>query len=404
MNFPFFISKRYLIAKKSHSAINIISIISMTGVAVGAMALVVVLSVFNGFDKVIKSLFNSFDPDVKITLVEGKTFVPDSAKYVRLKQVQGIKAIAEVVEENALVQYRDKQYIAVIKGVSDNFTQVSGVDKMITEGKFVLKNGILPYAVIGQGVAYFLSVGIGLADPLVVYMPRRTADISYNPEEAFVKKYFTPSGIFSIEQDFDAKYILISIDFARKLLEYDRQVTALEIKLANNANTEKVQKELAKIMGSNFSIKNRYQQQELFYKIMKSEKWAIFFILSFILIVASFNIIGSLTMLIIDKKKDISTLNNLGADWKTIRRIFLYEGIYVSLIGAVLGILLGMAICWLQIRYGFVKLQGMGTFVIDSYPVKIVASDIFLVLLMVMLIGFVTSWIPVRVISKKYFE
>jgi lipoprotein-releasing system permease protein len=404
LRFPLFISKRYLIAKKSHSAINIISIISLFGVAIGTMALIVVLSVFNGFDGLIRSLFNSFDPDIKITLVEGKTFIPDSVKHIKLQAIQGIETIAEVVEENALIQYRDKQYIATIKGVSSNFIAVSGVDKKITEGKFMLQNGVVPYAVVGQGVAYYLSVGLNLADPLVLYVPRRKAGISFIPEEAFNKKYIVPSGIFSIEQDFDAKYVLVPLQYARDILEYNKEVTALEIKVKAGENIDKVKNEITALFGTGFYVKNRFQQQELFYKIMKSEKWAIFFILTFILIVASLNIISSLTMLVLDKKKDISTFSHLGADWKTIRKIFLFNGWFNSMAGAIAGVILGILICWLQTKYGFVKLQGSGSFVIDAYPVKIVMSDIFLVLSTVLLIGFITSWIPVRVISRKYFE
>ncbi len=402
--FPFFVTRRYLKAKKSHSAINIISLISLFGVAVGTMALVVVLSVFNGFDDLIKSLFNSFDPDIKISIIEGKSFVPDSVKYVQIKAIPSIAEIAEVVEENALIQYGEKQYIATIKGVTNNFDIVSGIDKKISEGKFLLNNGKVPYAVIGQGVAYYLSVGLNQENPLLIYVPRKTAEVSYIPEEAFNKKSIMPSGIFSIEQDFDAKYVLVPISFARDILEYNNEVTALEIKVKSGEDIEKTQKKIHKILGSQFSVKNRYQQQEIFYKIMTSEKWAIFFILTFILIVASLNIIGSLTMLILDKKKDISTLNHLGADWKSIRKIFLLNGWINSLIGAFTGIILGIIICWIQTRYGIVKLQGSGTFVIDVYPVKILINDIILVLITVSFIGFITSWIPVRVISKRYFE
>jgi ABC-type transport system, involved in lipoprotein release, permease component len=368
------------------------------------MALIVVLSVFNGFNELIKSLFGSFDPDIKITVVEGKSFVPDSIKYAKIKVIPFIAGIAESVEENALIQYGEKQYIATIKGVTGNFNFISGIDKKITEGKFLLKNGKVPYAIVGQGVAYYLSVGLNLGDPLVIYVPRKSAEVSFIPEEAVNKKFIMPSGIFSIEQDFDAKYILVPIDFARDILEYNKEVTALEIKVKSGENIEKVQKKIENILGPGYQVKNRYQQQEIFYKIMASEKWAIFFILTFILIVASLNVIGSLTMLILDKKKDISTLNHLGADWKSIRKIFLLNGWINSLFGALTGIVLGILICWLQIRYGFVKLQGSGTFVIDVYPVKILFNDIIMVLITVLFIGYVTSWIPVRVISKKYFE
>jgi len=402
--FPFFVTRRYLKAKKSHSAINIISLISLFGVAIGTMALIVVLSVFNGFDDLIKSLFNSFDPDIKITVVEGKSFIPDSAKYCQIKAIPAIAEVADAVEENALVQYGEKQYISTIKGVTNNFNIVSGIDKKITEGKFQLKNGKIPYAIVGQGVAYYLSVGLNLGDPLVIYVPRKTTEVSYIPEEAVNKKFIMPSGIFSIEQDFDAKYILVPIDFARDLLEYNNEVTAIEIKVKPGQDIEKIQYKIQKILGPGFEVKNRYQQQEIFYKIMTSEKWAIFFILTFILIVASLNVIGSLTMLILDKKKDISTLSHLGANWNSIRKIFLLNGWINTLLGAFTGIILGLLICWLQVQFGFVKLQGSGTFVIDVYPVKILANDVILVLITVLFIGYITSWIPVRVISKKYFE
>ena len=378
--------------------------ISVVGVAVGTMALVVILSVFNGFDSLIKSLFNSFDPDIKITLVEGKTFTPDSIKYAQLKSIQEIEAISETVEENSLVQYGEKQYIATIKGVSDNFSKVVGIKNKMKEGKFMLRNGVVPYAVVGQGVAYYLSLNINLTSAIVFYVPRRTAEISLDPEDAFNKKYVVASGTFSIEEDIDSKYILLPIDFARKILEYDNQVSALEIRVKDGENVDNTRDKIQQIFGANFSVKNRYQQQELFYKIMKGEKWAIFFILSFILIVASLNIIGSLTMLILDKKKDIITLNHLGADWKTIRRIFLYNGWINTVVGAIIGTIFGLVICWLQMSYGFIKLQGSGSFVIDAYPVKILLSDIALILATVFAIGFLTSWIPVRVISKKYFE
>jgi lipoprotein-releasing system permease protein len=404
MNFPFFISKRYLFAKKSHSAINVISVISIFGVAVGTMALVIILSVFNGFDEVIKSLFNSFDPDIKITLVEGKVFRPDSIKIEQLNKIEGVELIAEVLEETALLQYHNKQYIAIIKGVSPNFKKINNVEQKITEGKYILQNGQVPYSVVGQGVGYYLGITIDQTEPLIIYIPRRSADITDNPEEAFNKKYITPSGIFSIEQDIDSKYALVPIGFARKILEYTNEVSALEIKTKTGENIKNIQQNIQQILGPEFSVKDHYQQQELFYKIMKGEKWAIFFILTFILIVASLNIIGSLTMLILDKKKDIKTLSYLGADWKTIRKVFLYNGWINSIIGALVGLILGIIICWLQINYHFVKLEGSGSFVIDYYPVKLVFSDIFFVLITVLSIGFLTSWLPVRVISRKYFE
>lgn len=401
--FPFFISNRYLMAKKSYSAIHFISLLSIIGVAVGTMALVIVLSVFNGFDVVIKSLFNSFDPELKISLVEGKVFTPDSSKINSIKHINGVAEVATTLEENALFQYRDKQYIATIKGVSANYTSINSIDQHMTDGKYKLQNGVVPYAVVGQGVAYYLGMNVNLAEPLVIFVPRRLAENSMVPEEAFNKKYITPMGSFSIEQDIDNKYVLVPLDFARKTLEYDNEISALEIKLHSTANSDKVQGSIQQLLGPEYKVQNRYQQQELFYKIMKSEKWAIFFILLFILIVASLNIIASLTMLIVDKKKDIRILSHLGADWKSIRKIFLINGWLNTLVGAVFGILIGLLICAAQIRYGLVKLEGSGSFIIDAYPVKILFSDILLVFFTVLVIGFLTSLIPVKVISKKYF-
>lgn len=402
--FPFFVSKRYLVGRKSQSAINIITLISILGVTFGTMALVVVLSVFNGFDDLIKSLFNSFDPEIKITLVEGKAFTPDSIKYKQIKSLVGVAGVAEVLEENTLIIYRDKQYIATIKGVTDNFQAVSDVNKHMVDGKYQLSNRGASFAVIGQGLAYYLGIDITLGNQLELFVPRRGAEISYVPEEAFNKKYITPIGVFSIEQDVDSKYIIIPIHFARKLLEYENEVTALEIKVKNGYAVDDVKAQIASIVGKDYQVKDRYQQQELFYKIMKSEKWAIFFILTFILIVASLNIISSLTMLILDKKKDIKILSHMGANWMTIRKVFLFNGWASTVLGAIIGTLLGLLICWIQIHFGVVKLEGSGSFVIDTYPVRIATMDILLVLITVLFIGFITSWIPVRVISKKYFE
>lgn len=404
MNFPWYISKRYLRAKKSHSAINIISYISIAGVAIGTMALVVVLSVFNGFDALIQTLFNSFDPDLKISIVEGKTFTIDSVKLKKINAINGIQAITFVVEENALLQCRGKQYIATIKGVSDNYSNVTGIANTITTGEYKLKSGNLPMAVVGQGVAYHLQLSLSLTDAIEIYVPSRTANNIFNPDEAFVRKHINTAGIFAIQQDFDSKYIIVPISFARNLLNYNSECTYIELKTCIGANENNIRKKIQTILGSEYKIQNRYQQQEIFYKIMKSEKWAIFFILSFIVIVASLNIIGSLTMLILDKKKDIKTLNNLGANWIVIRRIFLFEGWLVTAIGALIGVTLGLLICWLQIQFGFVKLQGSGSFVIDAYPVKLVFIDIALVMLTVSVIGFITSLIPVRVLSDKYFK
>ena len=402
MNFPFYISKRYLFSKKKQNIINIISAVSVLGVGVGAMALVVVLSVFNGFDGLIKSLFSTFDPDLKITITQGKTFSIDSVSLNKIKNINGVVYYTEIIEENSLLKYGKKLYPAVLKGVGDDYINVSGVDTMITQGKFLIKQNDKNFAVVGQGVAYYLSIGLNFVEPIQVFVPRRTARITVTPSNAFNKEYIYPAGFFSIQQDIDSRFILVPIRFARKILEYDNnEVSAIELKLEQNSDSEKIKNCINKILGDDYSIKNRYEQHELLYKMMKSEKWVIYLILSFILIIASFNIIASLTMLIIDKKNDLTTLRSLGLDLKSIRKIFFFEGIMISIIGAIIGIIIGFVVCWLQQKYGIVKLQG-GSFIISAYPVQMRLIDFFNTIIIVFLIGSFASWYPVRYITKKY--
>jgi lipoprotein-releasing system permease protein len=405
MKFPFFISRRYLIAKKSHTAINLISGISIAGVTVGTMALVVILSVFNGFDSLVQSLFNSFDPDLKITPVAGKVFNADNTFIGKIKNLEGVYYVSAVLEENALLKYRNKQSVAAIKGVDSKYFKVTGLDTLIEEGRYNPDTNIFHYGLAGRGVASNLDIGVTLYDPLFVYVPKRTKEISLNPQEAFNSRYFYPTGIFSIDQEVDSKYVIVSLDFLRGLLDYHaNEVSALEIKVKKGSDVSDLKKLISQQAGNVFLVQDRFQQQEIFYKIMKAEKWAIFFILSFILIVASFNIIGSLTMLIIDKKRDIVTLNSLGADWGKIRRIFLYEGWMISTLGALLGLLLGVIICWIQMKFKLVKLQGSGSFIIDHYPVIIKPEDIIYIFITVIVIGIITAWVPSRLVNRKHFN
>jgi lipoprotein-releasing system permease protein len=403
MNLPVYIARRYFFAKKSHNAINIISLIAVIGVAIGTMALVTILSVFNGFDRLVKSLFNSFDPDIRITKAEGKTFVPDSGLFNKVRNHKSVFHYSEVIEENALLRYGDKQYIANIKGVDTDYSKITGVDSMMMEGEFSLMKNNRPYAVVGQGVAYYLGIGLHFIDPIMIYVPRRTSGVSLNPENAFSRRFIYASGIFRIEQEVDSKYLLVPISFARDLLEYNNEVTSIEIQLNPAYDAKQAYKELGKILGPAYTIKDRYQQKEFFYKILKSEKWAIFFILSFILMVASFNIVGSLTMLILDKKQDIAVLHSMGTNTTTLRRIFLTEGSFIALAGAVLGLSLGATICYLQMKFSIIHLQGSGSFVIDAYPIFMKATDFTLVFFTVLIIGFLAAWYPVRFISQKSF-
>ncbi len=405
MNLSFYIARRYLLGKKSQNAINIISAISVLGVATGTMALVIVLSVFNGFDRVVKSLFNTFDPDIEVSAVEGKTFTPDPGMTRSIAALPGVEAVSRVIEENVLLLYGEKQHIATIKGVDELYTEVTGIDSMVYEGEMKLKDANRSYAVVGQGVAYSLRVGLAFIDPLFVYTIDRKSRINMaQPEESIRRDFLYPSGIFSIEQDFDSRYLITSIDFVRELLSYDREVSFLEIKLDPAYPTDKVQEEIVLLTGEEFHVKNRQQQNELFYKVMRSEKWAIFLILTFILVIASFNIIGSLSMLIIDKKKDMVTLRNLGASNRLIGNIFLVEGWLISAVGSIVGILLGAGFSWLQQRFGLIKLSGSGTFIIDAYPVWIEGWDILLIWITVLLIGWIAARYPVAQISRKYLR
>jgi lipoprotein-releasing system permease protein len=404
LNFPTYIAKRYLFAKKSHNAINIISAISVVCITIGTMALIIVLSVFNGFDDLIRNRFNSFDPDLRISVAEGKGFPYDAQKLKQLSALPEVQAFSKVVEENVLLKYGEKQYIATIKGVDSNYLKINGVDTMIVEGEFKLKDENTSFAVIGRGIGYYLQVGLQFVNPIMVYVLRKGAPVSANPQHAISQKYIFPSGVFAIEAEHDAKYMIVPIDFAQSLLEDTVSLTALEIKLKRNANENQVKEKIEQIFGHTFLVKNRYEQKELFYKIMKYEKWAIFFILSFILIIASFNVIGSLAVLIIEKRKDIVILSSMGADIKLIQRVFQIEGLFISLSGAVFGLILGLLVCWAQIQFGLLQLQGSASFIVDAYPVSVRVIDVLLIFAAVLAIGFLASRYTVKIVVKRYLS
>lgn len=403
MRLPLFVARRYLFAKKSSNAINIISAISVAGVTVGTMAFVVVLSVFNGFDILVKSLFNSFDPDLKIALVEGKSFIPDDEKLKQLEATPGVIAYTKVVEENAIVAYREKQLPATIKGVDENYLKVSGIDTMIVEGEFVLQEKGVDYMVMGQGISFNLSANLGAVLPLTIYMPVKIEGYNVNVQDAINSYRVYPKGIFSIEVEYDLKYIIVPYRLAAKLLNDSLSVSSIEVKVKKGM-VSRTKVALREIFGKDFSVKDRFQQNEMFYRVMKYEKWIIFFILGFILMIASFNIIGSLSMLIIEKKKDIATFQSMGADKTFIRRVFLTEGLMISMTGGIVGTLLGILLCWIQMRFGIIKLSGSGSFIIDAYPVAMKLSDIVFAFLTVIALGFFAAWYPVRLMIAKYFK
>ena len=402
MKLSFYIAKRYLFAKKSRNAINVISAVSVAGVAVGTMALIVILSVFNGLEDMINKIFNTFDPDLCITAAKGKVFTPDSASLVRLSEIKGIYAFSTTLEDNAALRYGDKQSLATIKGVDDNYINVSGIDSSMTDGDFILKTqGGQPRAVLGYGVARYLGANINFITPLSIYVPRRTGGNSISPENSLIHRYLFPSGIFEIEQEYDSKYIFLPMDFCRELLEYDREISAIEIRLKNYSEEPSVRREVQKIFGKDYVIKNRIQQQEIFYKVMHSERLAIFFILTLIIVIASFNIIGSLTMLIIEKERDILILKSLGADNNLIRKIFIFEGWLISIMGALAGMVLGFIVCWIQYRFGLIKLNSE-VLIMKSYPVILKLRDFIIVPSIVLIIGYWAALYPVRYLTKKY--
>ncbi len=406
MRFSLFIAKRYLISKKSHNLINIISFISMGGLMVGTAALIIVLSVFNGFEGVIKSLYRTVDPDLLITVKQGKTFHYSNFPSTEIVKIPGVYQLVEVVEEDALLKYNDKQLIGKIKGVSPNYSQVTALDSLVENGQFVLQQGKRNFAVTGAGVAWFLGINLRDAKQLLsVYVPKRGNASAFSMESAFNNRVIHPAGVFSIQQEIDDKYVFVPLRFARDLMDYRDEVTSVEVYLKPEADGKEVQKIIAKKLGGNFEVKDRNQQNATLYKVMESEKLAIYLILVFILVLASFNMIGSISVLIVEKKKDIAVLKSMGADKKMVSRIFFNEGLMISMIGTIVGLFIGFVILFLQQQFGLVKLGGgNGAFIINAYPVNMVWTDFVYVFLTVQLIGMAASWYPVKYLLRNFEE
>lgn len=378
----------------------------MAGVTIGTMALIVVLSVFNGFEEVISSLFNSFDPDIRISARQGKTFDTETLQIDSIQEVEGVHEIVYVVEENALLKYRKNQHIARIKGVSEAYSLINALDTMMVSGQMKLQQGKQNFAVLGYGVSYYLGLSVNdFQEALRVYLPRRNPSSSVLLNRAFNAGKVMPAGIFSIQQEIDSKYVLLPLRFVRDLLDYkNNEVTAVEIYLKDGVEAGKVKSKLIKLAGNDFKVEDRYQQQAVLYKIMKSEKWVTYLILTFILIIATFNIIGSLSIIMIDKKEDISFLWNLGADKSMIRKIFFLEGGLISLSGGVGGLILGGIIAWIQEEFELVQLATSGSFVISAYPVEMQAMDFIAVFATVIVIGVLATIYPVWQITNRYFK
>ncbi len=405
MRLEVFIASHYLLSKKSTNVINLISLISIVGIAIGTAALLIILSIFNGLEDLIISRYNSFDPDLKVLPEKGKTFPLDSVTYARLLELDGIKCVVPVVEENVLVKYGEVYHPARLKGVAGNFSCLNGIDTMITSGTYKLQANGYPVAVVGQNVAAALSVQVNFITPLVIYAPKRTKKVVINPEKAFVKKPLFATGIFSVEPEID-DYVIVPFDFACQLLQYKNEVSSLEMALTNTVGREKLKKEIEDVLGNQVVIKDRLEQHKFIYKILKSEKMITYLILTLITVIASFTLIGSLSMLIIEKKQDIRTFYSLGMTTATIKRIFFTEGLLIALVGSVAGLLLGAGFVRLQEQFGLIKLysgNGSGNFIVDAYPVRLDAFDVVWVFVTVMVIGFLASKYPVRFIVRRYF-
>lgn len=406
MNFPFFIARRYLFSKKSTHVINVISSISVIGVAVATMALVIVLSVFNGFHDLVASLFTSFDPQLKVVPVEGKTAPSDDPILTQIRLLPEVDVATETVEDQALAIYQGKQAMVKIKGVEDNFSELSHItDILYGDGTYSLHAANLEYGILGIRLAQTLAIGAQWDGYLKIYAPKKEGQLDLsNPGEGFVADSLNSPGVlFSVRQSkYDKNYIVTSIAFARNLFGQQGMLSDLEIRLKEGSDLNAVKAEMQKIAGSKYKVLDRFEQQEDTFKIMSIEKLMAYIFLTFILIVACFNIIGSLSMLIIDKKNDVVTLRNLGANDKQITRVFLFEGRMIAVIGAVIGIGLGLLLCLLQQQYGFVRLgESEGSFIVDAYPVSVHYTDVAIIFVTVIAVGWLAVWYPVRALSKR---
>ena len=406
MSFPFYIARRYLFSKKSTNAINVISGISVLGVAVATMALVVTLSVFNGFSDLVASFFTAFDPQLKIVPVEGKTAPADDPVLMQIKAMPEVAVATECVEDQALAIYGGRQAMVTLKGVDDNFDQLTHIREILYgEGTFELHAADLHYGILGIRLAEQLGTGVYYDQPLKIYAPRREGQLDMSdPADGFVEdELFSPNVVFEVMQSkYDLNYILTSVGFARRIFDQQGMLSSLELRLKPGCDFESVKHNIKQMAGDKYRVLDRYEQQDETFRIMKIEKLIAYIFLTFILMVACFNIIGSLSMLIIDKKEDVVTLRNLGATDRQITQIFLFEGRMISAIGAVIGIVIGLLLCWLQQTFGIISLgNSEGAFVINAYPVSVHPTDVLLIFVTVLAVGFLSVWYPVHYFSKR---
>ena len=410
MNVPVFIARRYLLSKKSHNAINVISGISVCGVALATLALVCTLSVFNGFQDVVATFFTAFDPQFKITATTGKVFDASDRNIQAVRDLPEVAVFSQVLEDNAMVQYKDRQMMATIKGVEDNYEELTPIDSIFFgRGNPTLHDDVADYAIPGVELVSALNTGISFLDPLNVYAPKRGSKVNMaNPTSSFCTEQLFSSGlVFAVnQQKYDASYIITSIQFARKLFQYENEVSSVALRLTSSAQVAKTKKKIQQLLGNGYTVQDRYEQQSDTFRIMKVEKLISYIFLTFILVIACFNVIGSLSMLIIDKRDDVVTLRNLGANDQLIRRIFLMEGWMISFVGAVVGIILGLLFCFIQQTFGILSLGGGSGagFVVDAYPVSVHWQDIVLIFITVVVVGLLSVWYPVHYLSRQLLK
>ncbi|MBR3615020.1 MAG: ABC transporter permease [Bacteroidaceae bacterium] len=405
MNLSLYIAKRYLFSKKSHQVINIISGVAIAGIALATAAMICTLSVFNGFQGLVAEQFTAFDPDIRIMADKGKSFMNDSPEMEAIARLEGVETVSFCIEDKALVEYDGRQVIATIKGVDQHYAELTNIGEALRgSGEFILQDELNSYGIPSAELMSELGCGIHFTEPLEVYSPTRGRKVNLTmPARNFKKEYLHSSGlIFIINQPKYARHIITSDEFARKLFRRsDNEVTSMEIKVKEGSDIADIQQQIALLLGEGYTVQDRYEQQNDVYKVMQIEKLISYIFLTFILLVACFNIVGSLSMLIIEKQDNMNTLRSMGADKKTVSNIFVYEGIIISALGALAGIVAGIALCLAQQHFGIISMGGDGAFVVDSYPVEVHLNDIITTFFTVLAVGIAAVWLPVRILTRK---
>lgn len=408
MNLALYIARRYLFSKKSHNAINVISAIAVCGVALATLALVCTLSVFNGFHDLISSFFTHFDPQLKVEAARGKTFVQDSAMMASIQQIEGVEVVSMTLEDNAMAKYQEQQAMVTIKGVDDNFQALTGVEEILYGNpELKLYDEVADYGIPGIQLMYILGMGMQPFDPIEVYAPRTGTRVNMtNPMANFRRlPLYSPGTVLNInDARYASTYIVASLDYAQRLFDCPGEISAIELRLTPGASTGRVKRAVQQLVGDGFTVHDRYEQQEATFKVVKIEKFVSYLFLCFILMMACFNIISSVSMLILDKRDNVDTLRSMGATQNMAERIFIYEGNLIAFFGAITGLVLGVVLCLLQQEFGIIGLGGDGQFVVDAYPVRVKLLDILLVFVSVILVNAVSVWLPIKLLNKYFMK